>query len=76
MHLKQNRYFVLIVTHSDLDIFFSDISDLKNPPGINDDVLNRFCGQQIDVALLSKKPELAARTIRVHQIDVLVSTDP
>jgi len=60
-------------THSDLDIIFGDVTDLQNPPRIDDHIFHRLSGQKIKICFLSKEPEFSTRTVRVHQIDILVS---
>ena len=59
----------------DLDVVFSDVSHLQNPPRLDDDVVDGPRRQQVHVALLPEEAELPARPVGVHQVDVLVATD-
>ena len=59
----------------DLDVVFSDVSHVQNPPRLDDDVVDRSCRQVLHVPLLTKEPKLPARTIRIHEIDVLIPAD-
>ena len=58
-----------------LNVILSDESDLKDPPRLDDDVVDGPRRQQVNVALLSEEAELPARPVGVHQVDVLVATD-
>ena len=58
-----------------LNVILSDESDLKDPPRLDDDVVDRSCRQVLHVPLLTKEPKLPARTIRIHEIDVLIPAD-
>ena len=58
-----------------LNVILSDESDLKDPPRLDDDVVDGPRRQQVHVALLPEEAELPARPVGVHQVDVLVATD-
>ena len=58
-----------------LNVILSDESDLKDPPRLDDDVVDGPRRQQVNVALLAEEAELPARPVGVHQVDVLVATD-
>ena len=58
-----------------LNVILSDESDLKDPPRLDDDVVDGPRRQQVHVALLAEEAELPARPVGVHQVDVLVATD-
>jgi hypothetical protein len=42
---------------------------------MNDEVFDRFRRQEIDVCFFPEKSEFPTRPVRVHQVDVLVTTD-